>query len=160
MSFPTSSGSDYQLDIDLFAAVDPAKSSYNVTRFKVEISLQKVQQGVKWANILGDPVEEIETVEAETKPTIPDHILAEKQLPTYPSSAKNKVNWDKFEVEDDEEQTADDFFNKLYKDADPDTKRAMKKSMEESGGTTLSTDWKDVGSRRITPHPPGHADKD
>lgn len=37
-----------------------------------------------------------------------------------------------------------DFFSKLYKDADEDTKRAMIKSYTESGGTTLSTNWAEI----------------
>lgn len=36
------------------------------------------------------------------------------------------------------------FFKKLYADADDDTRRAMVKSYQESGGTALSTNWKDV----------------
>jgi suppressor of G2 allele of SKP1 len=36
-------------------------------------------------------------------------------------------------------------FADIYKDADPDTKRAMIKSFTESGGTTLSTDWNSIG---------------
>lgn len=37
------------------------------------------------------------------------------------------------------------FFQKIYKDADPDTKRAMIKSYQESNGTSLSTNWAEVG---------------
>ena len=36
------------------------------------------------------------------------------------------------------------FFQQLYANADEDTKRAMLKSYTESGGTSLSTDWKEV----------------
>ena len=39
------------------------------------------------------------------------------------------------------------FFRQLYGDADEDTRRAMMKSYEESGGKSLSTNWQDVGSR-------------
>lgn len=46
----------------------------------------------------------------------------------------------------------DGFFKKLYKGSDPDTQRAMMKSMYESNGTTLSTSWADVGRRRVKPY--------
>ncbi len=45
----------------------------------------------------------------------------------------------------------DGFFKKLYAGADDDTRRAMMKSYQESGGTALSTDWKDVGKGKVEP---------
>lgn len=45
----------------------------------------------------------------------------------------------------------DSFFKKLYAGADDDTRRAMMKSYQESGGTALSTDWRDVGKRKVEP---------
>lgn len=78
------------------------------------------------------------------------------KAPSYPSSAKNKIDWNAIELEDEDESKdgADAFFNQLYKNADPDTKRAMMKSMQESNGTTLSTDWSDIGSRTVETKPP------
>lgn len=52
------------------------------------------------------------------------------------------------------EQNADDIFRKIYKDADPDTKRAMVKSLEESNGTVLNMNWKEVGARKVETSPP------
>ncbi len=46
------------------------------------------------------------------------------------------------------------FFQKLYKDADPDTRRAMMKSYQESNGTALSTNWEEVGKKPVETNPP------
>ena len=48
----------------------------------------------------------------------------------------------------------DGFFKKLYAGADDDTKRAMMKSYQESGGTALSTNWAEVGRGRVEPVAP------
>lgn len=44
---------------------------------------------------------------------------------------------------------ADAFFKKLYAGADPDTRRAMIKSYTESQGTSLSTNWSEVGKGKV-----------
>ena len=46
------------------------------------------------------------------------------------------------------------FFQKIFADADDDTRRAMMKSFQESGGTTLSTNWEDVKKSAVDVKPP------
>lgn len=46
------------------------------------------------------------------------------------------------------------FFQKIYRDADPDTRRAMIKSYQESNGTSLSTNWSEVGKGPVETSPP------
>ncbi|RZR77381.1 hypothetical protein BHM03_00002424 [Ensete ventricosum] len=78
------------------------------------------------------------------------------QRPSYPSS-KSKVDWDKLEAEvkkeKDEKLDGDaalnKFFQDIYRDADEDTRRAMSKSFVESNGTVLSTNWREVGLKRV-----------
>jgi len=43
----------------------------------------------------------------------------------------------------------DGFFKKLYAGADDDTRRAMIKSFTESNGTSLSTNWGEVGKGKV-----------
>jgi suppressor of G2 allele of SKP1 len=72
-------------------------------------------------------------------------------------------DWDALEAELDAELSEEkpegeaalnELFQKIYMNADDDTRRAMNKSFQESAGTVLSTDWKDVGSKTVTPEAP------
>ncbi|KAJ0099719.1 hypothetical protein Patl1_20240 [Pistacia atlantica] len=91
-----------------------------------------------------------------------DFAVTGTQRPTYPSSKPTK-DWDKLEAqvkkeEKDEKLDGDaalnKFFQDIYADADEDTRRAMKKSFVESNGTVLSTNWKEVGSKKVEGSPP------
>ena len=52
------------------------------------------------------------------------------------------------------DNTLNEFFQKLYEDADEDTRKAMMKSFQESGGTALSTNWDEVKKERVPIKPP------
>ena len=58
---------------------------------------------------------------------------------------------DDLDVEGD---PASGFFKKLFRNADDDTKKAMMKSYQESGGTVLSTNWSEVSKKRVEVSPP------
>jgi suppressor of G2 allele of SKP1 len=164
VSFPVEgSSSEYSFNVDpLYAQIDPTQSKFRVTPNKVEITLKKSPQGVKWHKLEGD--REVEAAEGE-KSTIPQHILSGKTIqdsaPAYPTSSKSGVkNWDKLAAEDldDKDEIEGDetshFFKKLYSGATAEQQRAMMKSYQESGGTVLSTDWSNVGSKTVVPEPP------
>lgn len=78
--------------------------------------------------------------------------------PAYPTSSRSgPKNWDNIADEDEEEEGKSDpdaFFKQLYAGATEEQKRAMMKSFTESNGTTLSTDWGDVGGRKVETKPP------
>ncbi|TVY52669.1 Glucose-insensitive transcription protein 7, partial [Lachnellula cervina] len=150
--------------------IDAEKSTFRITPHKLEITLVKQVQGVKWS--------EIYPAQAKTEPQPPTSTdptyLAETTGGTNPSSLapfeesirahngnegleppppppfKGSVNWDKVLEQEDDNDDGDpmhSFFQKLYKDADPDSRRAMMKSYQESNGTTLSTSWGEVGMK-------------
>ncbi|CAG7717371.1 unnamed protein product [Allacma fusca] len=121
-------GEDYELKTNLFATIRPESSSYQVTKSKIEIRLRK-DTASSWTAL--------ECV--EKKPFVP----------TYPSSSKHQKNWDKVEKEIEEEIKEDEadinsLFAKIYNSGDEDMKKAMIKSMQESGGTVLSTNWTEL----------------
>lgn len=65
-------------------------------------------------------------------------------------------DWSKIEKElckEDEEEDGgvDAFFQKIYKNATEDQRRAMMKSFQTSNGTVLSTNWDDVETAKYDP---------
>lgn len=166
MSFPTANSTTYEFTLDpLFGPIVPDKSTYNVTPHKVEITLKKATPGVKWSALESKDESLLQTA-ANT--------AAAKQNPTapsYPTSSRSgPKDWDKlaselikpakdagsdeFDDDDDGGDPANAFFRKLYKGADPDTRRAMMKSYQESNGTALSTNWSEVSKGKVETSPP------
>jgi hypothetical protein len=83
----------------------------------------------------------------------------------YPSSSRKQHNWDaivKSSAAEDEalakefskdpnaggDKALNEMFQQLYAGATDEQRRAMVKSYQESNGTALSTDWKDVSKVR------------
>lgn len=153
VSFPSSPGSEYNYNLDpLYDEIDQEKSTYKIYGTKIEITLVKLNK-IKWASLEGSedsnstnfiPISTNETDEIKN-PAL-----------TYPSSSRKAVNWDKFNVNDDEEEekTEHSFFENLYKDVDDDTKRAMMKSYVQSNGTVLTTNWADAKDKEFETSPP------
>lgn len=170
----------------------PGSSKCTVTPRKIELVLQKAQQGVKWATwgteAIGQPAEgrtggQASSAAAEAsspatsgtnpqqgetrapnpgnppKPSPPTQAAAAASASAYPTSSKTgPKNWDKVvggeAADDEDDKDVNFFFKQLYKNATPEQQRAMMKSFTESNGTALSTDWNDVGNRKVETVPP------
>ncbi|KAG8381242.1 hypothetical protein BUALT_Bualt06G0102100 [Buddleja alternifolia] len=138
----------YHFQPRLFGKIIPAKCRYDVMSTKIEIRLAKADT-ITWTSLEFSK----DTV------AVPKAIVSSGvQKPTYPSSKPKRVDWDKLEAqmkkEEKEEKLDGDaalnkFFRDIYQDADEDTRRAMSKSFVESNGTVLSTNWKEVGVKKV-----------
>eukprot|EP01070_Trichotokara_eunicae_P008168 Trichotokara_eunicae@DN5660_c0_g1_i3.p1 len=72
---------------------------------------------------------------------------------TKPEQKKTK-NWEQIvadaESSDEEKGNPEKFFQKIYQNADDDTKRAMMKSYVESGAQEINTQWGEVEKKQYT----------
>ncbi len=99
---------------------------------KIELRLKKATGGKTWASL------EPKAAPLNARPA------------AYPTSNTKKRDWSKNEDADDEKPEGDEALNKLFKEiyanATEETRRAMVKSFQTSGGTVLSTNWDEVGN--------------
>lgn len=131
--------SEFQYDINLSHEVDRDSIKFKIFTKKVEISMNKLDKGKTW-----------KTLEITKE---------QEQQNKNNSNTKKQKDWSKITFDDEDEKdsgtgTADEFFQKLYSNADPDTRKAMMKSFMESNGTTLNTNWEDVKTDKVKPSPP------
>ncbi|SCU85511.1 LAME_0D01640g1_1 [Lachancea meyersii CBS 8951] len=145
-------GSEFQYSTKLSHEVDPNQISVSVLTKKIEITLTKKQK-IQWKR-LDDPAESSRSSTPSQAPS-----AAEGNVHTYPTSSRKTIDWSKIDVDEDEKnQSADAFFQQLYSRADPDTQRAMMKSMIESNGTALNTNWEEVAKKTVETVPPKGAE--
>lgn len=125
-------GQSYTVNLKLSKNIVPERSSYKVLSSKLEIFLAKVD-AERW-DILERAVEKV-----------PENSVCQGR------------NWDKVVSEmtkDDDDNDVNTLFKKIYSEGSDEVRKAMNKSFMESGGTVLSTNWKDVGKDKVEVKPP------
>lgn len=151
-------GGETIIRLDLANEIVPEESAKAATAKKVEVKLKKAKENVNWMAIeKGGEAKLIATAVPTVSPTIP----------SYPTSSKNKKNWDAIDKDITKEeanekpegdQALNALFKQIYERADENTRRAMIKSYQTSGGTVLSTNWEEVASKdyegKDRPDPP------
>ncbi|KAL7975805.1 hypothetical protein Chor_012799 [Crotalus horridus] len=174
-SLKFSSDENYKLKLHLLHSIVPEQSLFKIlstkvsnetatiafcflrkfgyrTSLEIEIKMKKPEV-IRWEKLEGqENSADLKKSEPASNPTL-----------HYPSSSHHTKNWDKLvgeikEEEKNEKLEGDAALNKLfqqiYSDGTDEVKRAMNKSFMESGGTVLSTNWSDVGKRKVEVNPP------
>ncbi|XP_047223808.1 protein SGT1 homolog isoform X1 [Girardinichthys multiradiatus] len=141
------SGEDCNLHFHLLHPIVPQQSSFKILTTKVEIKMKKTD-AIRWEKLEG------EGQESNIKHFNPNQ---------YPTSSHYTCKWDKMALDISEEEkneklegdaALNKLFQQIYSDGTDDIRRAMNKSFMESGGTVLSTNWGDVGMRKVDMKPP------
>ena len=154
----TPAGGDYALKLALCHTVDPAESDFRVMGTKIEVRLKK-KFATKWAALEGEGTDGSEVLAAPMGTPAAAAEAAAKR----PAGYEQQQRWDALaaqaEKEEKEEKLEGDaalnqLFQNIYKDADPETQRAMNKSFQESNGTVLSTNWAEIGKEKTETKPP------
>lgn len=138
----------------LFGKIIPDKCRYEVLSTKIEIRLAKAE-AINWVSLEYSQENAVKQVHSSS--------AVGSGRPTYTSSKRSVADWDKLEAqvkkEEKEEKLDGDaavnkMFGEIYRNSDEDVRRAMIKSFYESNGTVLSTNWQDVGAKKVEGSPP------
>lgn len=135
----------------LYSEVEVSRCKVIVKDEKVLVKLRK-KSSFEWHELMGRDDKESEETKTATN--------EESDVPTVedgkPRAYASHRDWDAIErnlkeQEKQEKPEGDEALNKLFQDiygrADEDTRRAMIKSYQTSGGTVLSTNWDEVSAK-------------
>lgn len=125
-------GQSYSLNFKLNKNIVPDRSTYRLLPSKLEILLAKME-AERW------------------------DVLERTVINTPKEYAGQSRNWDKLVNEiakDEDEGDVNTLFKKIYSEGSDEVRKAMNKSFMESGGTVLSTNWKDVKKDKVEIKPP------
>ncbi len=142
------SGGEVAATLALYDAVVPAESTVVYRPTKVELKLRKAS-ALQWPQLQRPAA----AAAAPAAVAVAAAGGAPAAKPAYPTSSLKPKNWEAIDkditkAEEEEkpegEEALQKLFRQIYGNASEDTRRAMVKSFQTSGGTVLSTNWDEV----------------
>ncbi|EGG24383.1 TPR repeat-containing protein [Cavenderia fasciculata] len=152
VSFLMATGSEYLFECDLFDPIIVAESTVKYSSMKVEILLKK-SRAIKWDDLEYTGATTVSEIDQSTA-TNTTASTTTGQAPSVVSPYASKKNWDDIDAEDKEGDPLNRVFQDIFSRGSEEQRRAMMKSFVESGGTVLSTNWEDVGQKKVKGAPP------
>lgn len=132
-------------ELNLCNGIVPEASSSQINNRKIEFKLKKEVENFQWVTL--------ERQGAAAASSITNNGNIQGFKPSYPSSSKVKKDWDNIDKQISKELDQEDvkgndammkLFRQIYENGNEETRRAMVKSFQTSGGTVLSTNWGEV----------------
>ena len=147
----------YKLELKLQGKVLPEETKVELLSTKIEIKLAKADKGAQWADLEegGEP-RGLSTAPAPTQAVAPPGKVGDprKKSPAEWAALEAEIKQIEKEDKPEGEQALQALFKDIYGKADEDTQKAMIKSFQESNGTVLSTNWNEVGGKKVEVQPP------
>eukprot|EP00750_Incisomonas_marina_P032357 INCI915.1.p1 GENE.INCI915.1~~INCI915.1.p1 ORF type:complete len:234 (-),score=44.34 INCI915.1:56-682(-) len=141
----------YTFQITPFASIKPAKSKCTIKADRIVLKIPKVE-AAEWEVIFKKKEVKKPAGDATSAGALPKPYATARDWDEIDRNITKELEKEKPK----DEAALNKLFQDIYAKADPDTRRAMVKSMQTSGGTVLSTNWNEVkekdyeGKDRVT----------
>ena len=139
----------------LYSKIDVEKSKTVIKEEKVLIKLRKLEK-FEWHELFGKADDEEDTARKEAPKQNVDDVAPNPTGTKKTRPYASHRDWDAIEKDLEQQEKKEKpegdealnaLFQQIYGNADDDTRRAMIKSYQTSGGTVLSTNWDEVSKK-------------
>ncbi|KAK9872012.1 hypothetical protein WA026_015258 [Henosepilachna vigintioctopunctata] len=137
---------------DLSHTIVPDQCSFKITPAKIEIKLKKCE-GLRWDKLEGQ-CDNVKSIPQGPVPTTGNPLSYPTSKGKDWSAIEKDIKAQESQEKPEGEEALNKLFQEIYGKGSDEVKKAMNKSFMESGGTVLSTNWKEVCQDKVECKPP------